>query len=70
MLKIASWNINSVRLRIGTVCRFLAEAKPDVLCLQEIKCRDGEFPAKAFKEAGYKHFRLIVQKSYPMKPSK
>ncbi|NDB68701.1 MAG: exodeoxyribonuclease III, partial [Methylocystaceae bacterium] len=45
-LKITSWNINSVRLRIGLVERFLVEQKPDVLCLQEIKCRDAEFPLK------------------------
>ncbi|MEZ5994201.1 MAG: exodeoxyribonuclease III [Hyphomonadaceae bacterium] len=64
MLRIATWNINSVRLRIAMVCRFLAEARPDVLCLQEIKCRDGEFPAKAFKEAGYKHLHVVGQKGW------
>jgi exodeoxyribonuclease-3 len=64
MLRIATWNINSVRLRIAMVCRFLAEAKPDVLCLQEIKCRDGEFPAKAFREAGYKHLHVVGQKGW------
>jgi exodeoxyribonuclease-3 len=63
-MKIATWNINSVRLRIETVCRFLAEAKPDVLCLQEIKCRNGEFPAKAFKQAGYKHIHVVGQKGW------
>ncbi len=64
MLRIASWNINSVRLRIDMVCRFLAEATPDVLCLQEIKCREGEFPAKAFKDAGYKHLHVVGQKGW------
>jgi exodeoxyribonuclease-3 len=64
MLRIATWNINSVRLRIETVCRFLAEARPDVLCLQEIKCRDGEFPSKAFKEAGYRHMHVVGQKGW------
>jgi exodeoxyribonuclease-3 len=64
MLKIATWNINSVRLRIETVCRFLGEAKPDVLCLQEIKCRDGEFPANAFKNAGYRHMHVVGQKGW------
>jgi hypothetical protein len=64
MLRIATWNINSVRLRIGMVCRFLNEAKPDVLCLQEIKCRDGEFPAKACKDAGYKHMHVVGQKGW------
>lgn len=64
MLKLASWNINSVRLRISAVCRFLAAERPHVLCLQEIKCREGEFPAKAFKEAGYRHLHVVGQKGW------
>src|SRR5262249_2296883 len=64
MLTIATWNINSVRLRIDMVCRFLAEAKPDVLCLQEIKCRNGEFPEKAFKQAGYEAMHIGGQKGW------
>ena len=61
MLRIATWNINSVRLRIDTVLRFLAEAKPHVLCLQEIKCRNGEFPEKAFRHAGCRRLHLAGQ---------
>jgi exodeoxyribonuclease-3 len=64
MLKIATWNINSVRLRASQVVRFLSEAKPHVLCLQEIKCRNDEFPAKAFREAGYRHFHIVGQKGW------
>ncbi|MBL8544492.1 MAG: exodeoxyribonuclease III [Hyphomonadaceae bacterium] len=64
MLRIATWNINSVRLRIDMVCRFLGDEKPDVLCLQEIKCRNGEFPEKAFKQAGYKHMHVVGQKGW------
>ncbi|MES1199675.1 MAG: exodeoxyribonuclease III [Pseudomonadota bacterium] len=64
MLKIASWNINSVRLRADTVARFVAEARPDVVCLQEIKCRDGEFPAKAFKAMGLRHLHIVGQKGW------
>ena len=41
---VSTWNINSVRLRIGLVARYLQEHQPDVLCLQETKCRDAEFP--------------------------
>ncbi|WP_137388636.1 exodeoxyribonuclease III [Rhodoligotrophos defluvii] len=63
-LKIATWNINSVRLRIGLVERFLAEHQPDILCLQEIKCPDGNFPAKAFHRLGYPHIALRGQKGY------
>ncbi len=54
-MKIATWNINSVRLRIDQVLRFLQEEAPDALCLQEIKCRNDQFPAKALAAAGYAH---------------
>jgi exodeoxyribonuclease III len=57
-LSIATWNINSVRLRIDQVTRFLAEQSPDVLCLQETKCPNDLFPHGAFEKAGYRH-RLI-----------
>jgi exodeoxyribonuclease-3 len=63
-LRIVTWNINSVRLRAETVARFVAAAAPDVLCLQEIKCRDGEFPAKAFKAMGLNHLHVVGQKGY------
>jgi exodeoxyribonuclease-3 len=63
-MKIATWNINSVRLRIDSVLRFLKEETPDVLCLQEIKCRDDQFPSKALKAAGYPHQAVSGQKGY------
>jgi exodeoxyribonuclease-3 len=63
-MKIATWNINSVRLRIDLVRRFLAEQGPDVLCLQEIKCRDDQFPAGALREAGYPHQAVSGQAGY------
>ena len=62
--KIATWNINSVRLRIGLVERFLQEHQPDVLCLQEIKCINDAFPAKAFRAAGYEYHAVHGQKGY------
>ena len=61
---IATWNINSVRLRMPLVERFLAEYQPDVLCLQETKCPDGQFPFAAFHKAGYKHIEISGQKGY------
>jgi len=64
MVKIASWNINSVRLRMPIVARFLKEEAPDVLCLQEIKCQDGQFPYEAFRALGYEHFAVHGQKGY------
>ena len=63
-LKIATWNINSVRLRMPIVRQFLQAHAPDVLCLQETKCRDSEFPAGDFKELGYGHIEINGQKGY------
>jgi len=51
-LKIASWNINSVRARTALVERLIAEQQPDVLCLQETKVLDDIFPADLFKRNG------------------
>ena len=64
MISIATWNINSVRLRIDQVTRVLAEQMPDVLCLQEIKCQESQFPAKALAEMGYVHQAVHGQKGY------
>lgn len=63
-VKIATWNINSVRLRKGLVRRFLKAEQPDVLCLQETKVIDELFPAEAFKALGYVHQAIRGQKSY------
>jgi exodeoxyribonuclease-3 len=63
-LKIATWNINSVRLRIDLVAKFLKSARPDVLCLQETKCPDDAFPLKRFTRLGYEHAALNGQKGY------
>lgn len=54
-LKIASWNINSVRARTAIVERFLIEQAPDILCLQETKVRDADFPCEMFRRLGYKY---------------
>lgn len=64
MLKIATWNINSVRLRHGLIARFAETEKPHVICVQEIKCREAEFPVSAFKAMGYKHLHIVGQKGY------
>lgn len=53
-MKIASWNVNSVKARLANVTAWLAEAQPDVAMLQEIKCQDADFPAMAFEELGYR----------------
>src|ERR1700712_1896043 len=63
-LKITTWNINSVRLRINLVAKFLKSARPDVLCLQETKCPDDAFPFKRFRRLGYEHIAINGQKGY------
>jgi len=52
-MKIATWNINGVKARIDVVPQWLKEAQPDVVCLQEIKSVDENFPATVFEDLGY-----------------
>jgi exodeoxyribonuclease-3 len=61
-LSVATWNINSVRIRIDHIARFVGEHQPDVLCLQEIKCRNEEFPSKAFSSIGLPYQHIVGQK--------
>ena len=63
-IRIATWNINSIRLRIEAVARFVQLGGPDVICFQEIKCREGEFPFSSLKQMGYQHFAVNAQKGY------
>ncbi|HMT14850.1 MAG TPA: exodeoxyribonuclease III [Aestuariivirga sp.] len=52
-MRIATWNVNSVKAHLEQVLAYLREARPDVVCLQEIKCEDHAFPSLAFSELGY-----------------
>jgi len=63
-IKLATWNINSVRLRLPQVLKFLDEQKPDILGLQEIKCQEEQFPFEPFREAGYEFIEVAGQKGY------
>jgi len=63
-LTVTTWNINSVRLRINLVSRFIKAVRPDVICLQETKCPDDAFPMKRFRRLGYTHAALNGQKGY------
>jgi exodeoxyribonuclease-3 len=63
-LKVTTWNINSVRLRIDLVAKFIKAIRPDVLCLQETKCPDDSFPLKRFRRLGYQHVAINGQKGY------
>lgn len=57
-LTLATWNINSVRLRRPIVEKLIAEASPDVVCLQETKCQDVQFPSAEFRALGYEYVAL------------
>src|ERR1700693_776307 len=52
-MKVATYNVNSIRQRLPIVLDWIGEHKPDVMCLQETKVQDQDFPAEAIREAGY-----------------
>ena len=52
-MRIATWNVNSIRQRMENMQAWLAERTPDIVCLQEIKCVDEAFPREAFEGLGY-----------------
>ena len=62
-LKIASWNVNSIKIRADGVAGWLRAAQPDILCLQEIKCENSGFPRIIFEDLGY-NLAILGQKSY------
>ncbi len=62
-MKIATWNVNSIKARLPRVVEWLAEAKPDVVLLQETKCVDDAFPRMEIEELGY-NIALCGQKTY------
>jgi exodeoxyribonuclease-3 len=62
--RLATWNINSVRLRLDLIERFVKARRPDVLCLQEIKCVDGSFPEAPLRALGFDHIAVSGQKGY------
>ena len=63
-MRLATWNINSVRLRIDLVTGFLRDHDIDVLCLQETKTEDQHFPAETLSDAGWPHQVYRGEKSY------
>lgn len=62
-MKIATWNVNSIIARLSHVLRWLDEARPDVLCLQETKCVDERFPRERLIELGY-HVETFGERAY------
>jgi len=62
-MKLATWNVNSLRVRLPQVLDWLTRYRPDVVCLQETKTEDRNFPAAEFEAAGY-HVACSGQKTY------
>ncbi|MCW3475750.1 exodeoxyribonuclease III [Limobrevibacterium gyesilva] len=62
-MKLATWNVNSIRQREGHVRRWLEQVQPDILVLQEIKCETAAFPALGFQALGYRA-EAVGQKAY------
>lgn len=62
-MKLATWNVNSLNVRLPHVLDWLAENQPEVLCLQELKQEDKKFPLEALRQAGYQA-AFIGQKTY------
>lgn len=63
-LRIATWNVNSLRQRLDHLARFVDEASPDIICLQETKVTDEDFPEAFVRDLGYVHLLVHGQKSY------
>ena len=63
-LRITTWNVNSVRLRLEGLARLVREVDPDVLCLQETKVRNDLFPALELRALGFEHQLLHGQPGY------
>jgi exodeoxyribonuclease-3 len=62
--RLATWNINSVRLRLDLVSRLVKQERPDVVCLQEIKCVEDKFPGLELSALGFPHIAVAGQKGY------
>jgi len=63
MLKIATWNVNSIKVRTPNLIEWLKEAAPDVVCLQELKCLEDAFPFGPIEDLGY-NIAVHGQKTY------
>jgi exodeoxyribonuclease III len=63
-MRLVTWNINSVRARLHHVDHFVETHNPDVICFQETKVTDNDFPFKPFQKLGFEHYAIAGQKSY------
>ena len=63
-MQVVTWNVNSLRARLDHLLRFLDEESPDVVCLQELKLSDNQFPHERIRDAGYPHLEWWGEKNY------
>jgi exodeoxyribonuclease III len=63
-VKIATWNVNSIKSRIDHVIKWCSLSQPDILCLQETKIVNDKFPAQKLKAAGYPHLAVLGERAY------
>jgi exodeoxyribonuclease-3 len=64
LLRIATYNVNSIRIRLHALEKLVHMEKPDILCLQETKVEDKDFPAEEIRRLGFQHIHISGQKSY------
>ena len=64
MLKIATWNVNSIRIRIEHLAQLAKEENPDILCLQEVKAKEDDFPFCTIRSLGFPHIALYSIPGY------
>ena len=62
-MRIATWNVNSIKVRLSNLTDWLRQNDPDVVCLQEIKCLDENFPSAQLEDLGY-NISVHGQKTY------
>ena len=63
-MKIATWNVNSIKSRLAHALKWCSVAEPDVLCLQEIKVPDDAFPKREFADLGYEYQAVFGETAY------
>lgn len=64
MLRLATWNVNSVRIRTELLKRLISEENPDIICLQEVKAKEADFPFDDIRALGYGHIALYGMPGY------
>ena len=58
-MKIATWNVNSVNVRLPNILKYLKDYQPDILCLQELKCSEDKYPLDEFVAEGYHSIQAL-----------